>query len=184
MHLDHQTIFENFLAARRAKHGDLRMDATETATETPEKPADETEASAPTETPEVEEKDEKPALTAEQLAAELTRVRSEAANYRTKLRDAEAKLENAKTPEDIEAAVAEFKATNAKLVDRSERIVMEVAGASRDEARQVIAAAGGRVKLAIVMHRLGLSRDEAERALEDAGGVVRRVLPGAPPAVT
>jgi N-acetylmuramic acid 6-phosphate etherase len=79
--------------------------------------------------------------------------------------------------------MVDLKASNVKLVDRSERIVMEVSGATRDEARAVIAAAGGRVKTAIVMHRLGLSRDEAERALEEAGGVVRRVLPGAPPPV-
>jgi N-acetylmuramic acid 6-phosphate etherase len=80
--------------------------------------------------------------------------------------------------------MVDLRATNAKLVDRSERIVMEIAGASREEARAAIAAADGRVKTAVVMHRLGISREEAERALEAAGGVVRRVLPGSPPPVT
>lgn len=46
---------------------------------------------------------------------ELSRVRGEAASYRTKLRDAESKLENAKTPEEFEAAVTELKNTNADL---------------------------------------------------------------------
>lgn len=46
---------------------------------------------------------------------ELTDTRAEAANYRTKLRDAEQKLSTAKSPEDIEAAVKEFRENNAKL---------------------------------------------------------------------
>jgi N-acetylmuramic acid 6-phosphate etherase len=79
--------------------------------------------------------------------------------------------------------MVDLKATNAKLVDRSQRIVMEVTGASRDDARAVIDAAGGSVKTAIVMHALGVDREAAERALEQSGGVVRRVLPGAPPRV-
>ncbi len=79
--------------------------------------------------------------------------------------------------------MVDLKATNVKLVDRSERIVMEVTGASRDEARRAIDAAGGRVKTAIVMQALGVERAAAERALHEAGGVVRRVLPGAPPPV-
>jgi N-acetylmuramic acid 6-phosphate etherase len=79
--------------------------------------------------------------------------------------------------------MVDLKATNAKLVDRSQRIVMEVSGATRDEARAVIDAAGGSVKTAIVMFRLGVDREAAERALAEAGGVVRRVLPGAPPPV-
>jgi hypothetical protein len=62
-----------------------------------------------------EKPDEKPALSAEQLQTELTKVRAEAANYRVRLREAETKLSEAKTPEDIEAAVAEFKTANAAL---------------------------------------------------------------------
>ena len=80
--------------------------------------------------------------------------------------------------------MVDLKATNAKLVDRSQRIVMEVTGASRDEARAIIDAAGGSVKTAIVMYSLGVDREQAERAISEAGGVVRRVLPGAPPPVT
>jgi hypothetical protein len=46
---------------------------------------------------------------------ELTKVRGEAASYRTRLRDAESKLSTAKTAEEFETALAEVKAENAKL---------------------------------------------------------------------
>ena len=77
----------------------------------------------------------------------------------------------------------DLRATNDKLVDRSERIVAEVCGITREEARPLLARAGGAVKRAIVMHALGVDRAEAERRLEAGGGVVRRVIPGAPPPV-
>lgn len=46
---------------------------------------------------------------------ELSKARSDAARYRTSLRDAEAKLADAKSPEDIEAAVREVREANEKL---------------------------------------------------------------------
>lgn len=46
---------------------------------------------------------------------ELTKVRGEAASYRTRLRDAETKLGQAKTPEEVEAALADVRAKNAEL---------------------------------------------------------------------
>ncbi|KUN08596.1 hypothetical protein AQI95_09590 [Streptomyces yokosukanensis] len=46
---------------------------------------------------------------------ELTKVRGEAASYRTRLRDAESKLSEAKSPEEFEAALAEVKAKDAEL---------------------------------------------------------------------
>jgi N-acetylmuramic acid 6-phosphate etherase len=79
--------------------------------------------------------------------------------------------------------MVDLRATNVKLTDRSERIVSEVSGVERAEARALLARAGGSVKLAIVMHALGSTREEAERRLESAGGVIRRVLPDAPPPV-
>ena len=79
--------------------------------------------------------------------------------------------------------MVDLRATNAKLADRSERIVAEVCGVPKDEARRALAAADGRVKTAIVMHRLGLDRAAAEARLAEAGGVIRRVVPGPPPAV-
>jgi N-acetylmuramic acid 6-phosphate etherase len=79
--------------------------------------------------------------------------------------------------------MVDLKATNAKLEDRSERIVVEVCEISRDEARVLLAAAGRRVKTAIVMHKLGVDRAAAEEALAAAGGVIRRVVSDAPPPV-
>ena len=79
--------------------------------------------------------------------------------------------------------MVDLRPTNAKLVDRSERIVMEVCGVAREEARRLLDAAGQSVKTAIVMQKLHAGRAEAERALEHGGGVIRRVVPDAPPPV-
>ena len=80
--------------------------------------------------------------------------------------------------------MVDLKATNNKLTDRSERIVVEVCGVSRAEARKLLDAAGKSVKTAIVMQKLGVSRAAAEEALARAGGVIRRAIPDAPPPVT
>jgi len=79
--------------------------------------------------------------------------------------------------------MVDLRAMSQKLVDRGQRIMMEVCGVTREEARHLIAAAGGSVKTAIVMHKLGVSRTEAERALAAAGGVIRRVVQEPPPPV-
>ena len=79
--------------------------------------------------------------------------------------------------------MVDLRATNVKLTDRAERIVVEVCGVTREEARTLLTDAGGSVKTAIVMQKRGLSRTAAERALTDAGGVIRRVIPGPPPTV-
>lgn len=79
--------------------------------------------------------------------------------------------------------MVDLRATNAKLTDRSERIVMEVTGVARARAREQLAAAGGLVKTAIVMQILDVDREKAERLLAEHNGVIRRVLPGAPPPV-
>jgi N-acetylmuramic acid 6-phosphate etherase len=59
--------------------------------------------------------------------------------------------------------MVDLRATNAKLTDRSERIVMEVCNVSRDAARALLADAGGRVKHAIVMQALGVSHADRWR---------------------
>jgi N-acetylmuramic acid 6-phosphate etherase len=79
--------------------------------------------------------------------------------------------------------MVDLRATNAKLADRSERIVAEVSGLTREQARALLSLANGSVKLAIVMQALGVSADEATRRLADAGGVIRRVVDTPPPAV-
>lgn len=79
--------------------------------------------------------------------------------------------------------MVDLRATNNKLRDRSERIVMEVCGVTREAARELLESAGGRVKTAIVMQKRGVGAAEADRLLEEAGGVIRRVVPEAPPPV-
>lgn len=80
--------------------------------------------------------------------------------------------------------MVDLRATNRKLADRSERIVAEVCGISREQAKVLLDQAGKSVKTAIVMHKLSLPRERAEAALAEKGGVIRRVLPDAPPPVT
>ena len=77
--------------------------------------------------------------------------------------------------------MVDLRAWNDKLIDRSERIVMETTGLPRGEARGVIEAADGRVKTAIVMARRRVSRDEAERLLEEHEGRLRPIVGDPPP---
>jgi N-acetylmuramic acid 6-phosphate etherase len=79
--------------------------------------------------------------------------------------------------------MVDLRATNNKLKDRSERIVVEVCGVTRERARELLDAADRSVKTAIVMHKLGVGREQALLALETAGGVIRRAIPDAPPPV-
>jgi N-acetylmuramic acid 6-phosphate etherase len=72
--------------------------------------------------------------------------------------------------------MVDLRATNVKLTDRAERMVMEVCDVSREAARDLLQAADRSVKLAIVMHAIGGSADDATRALAAHGGVIRKVL--------
>jgi N-acetylmuramic acid 6-phosphate etherase len=77
--------------------------------------------------------------------------------------------------------MVDLRAWNDKLIDRSQRIVMETTGLGRAEARDVIQAADGKVKTAIVMARRRVSRDEAERLLEEHLGRLREIVGDPPP---
>ena len=77
--------------------------------------------------------------------------------------------------------MVDMRASNVKLTDRAERIVMMVCGIDRDAARDVLARANSSVKLAIVMHALNIDAAAAEQRLAGAGGVIRRVVPNSPP---
>ena len=79
--------------------------------------------------------------------------------------------------------MVDLRATNNKLVDRSQRIVAEVCGVTREQATTLLERAGKSVKLAIVMHKRAVSREDAERLLAENGGVVRRVTGDEPPPV-
>ena len=77
--------------------------------------------------------------------------------------------------------MVDLRAWNDKLVDRSERIVMETTGLDRARARAVIDAADGQVKTAIVMARRDVSRDEADRLLQEHAGRLRTIVGDPPP---
>lgn len=71
--------------------------------------------------------------------------------------------------------MVDLQVTCRKLQDRGERILMELLQLPRQEAAQLLQAAGGHVKTALVMGQLGVDAQEARRQLEAAGGVVRRI---------
>jgi N-acetylmuramic acid 6-phosphate etherase len=77
--------------------------------------------------------------------------------------------------------MVDLRAWNDKLVDRSQRIVMETTGLDRAAARQVIEAADGSVKTAIVMARRSVEKDEAERLLAEHAGRLRPIVGDPPP---
>jgi len=79
--------------------------------------------------------------------------------------------------------MVDLRATNNKLIDRSQRIVMEVCGVSRDEATKLLERADKSVKLAIVMQKKDVSHEEALKLLAENGGVIRRVTRDAPPPI-
>jgi N-acetylmuramic acid 6-phosphate etherase len=77
--------------------------------------------------------------------------------------------------------MVDLRAWNDKLIDRSERILMETTGLDRGESRAVLDGAGGSVKTAIVMARRGVGREAAERLLEEHAGRLRSIVGDPPP---
>jgi N-acetylmuramic acid 6-phosphate etherase len=77
--------------------------------------------------------------------------------------------------------MVDLKAWNDKLVDRSQRILMETTGLDRKAAQVVIEAAEGSVKTAIVMARRGVTKNEAEQLLADHAGRLRLIVGDPPP---
>ena len=77
--------------------------------------------------------------------------------------------------------MVDLRAWNDKLVDRSQRIVMEAAAVDRSAAQHAIEAADGSVKIAIVMARRGVPKVEAERLLAEHAGRLRPVVGDPPP---
>jgi N-acetylmuramic acid 6-phosphate etherase len=72
--------------------------------------------------------------------------------------------------------MVDLRATNAKLRDRSERIVMAVTGVSRPKARSLLKGARGWAKVAILMHRTRLGFAEARRLLDRCDQSLRRAI--------
>jgi len=79
--------------------------------------------------------------------------------------------------------MVDLRPMSAKLVDRSERIIMVSCGIDRAAARALIDRAAGSVKTAIVMEKLQVDREAAEQRLAASGGSIRRAA-GEPPPVT
>jgi N-acetylmuramic acid 6-phosphate etherase len=72
--------------------------------------------------------------------------------------------------------MVDLRATNQKLQDRSERILMETLDLDRHSAAALLQEAGGSVKTAMVMHWRGVNHDEAARMLLRAGGRLGEVM--------
>jgi len=72
--------------------------------------------------------------------------------------------------------MVDLRPTSRKLRARAERLVCQLGRVSAAEARRLLKAADGRVKVAILMARRRLSPREARRELARAGGSLRRGL--------
>ena len=66
--------------------------------------------------------------------------------------------------------------TNAKLVDRAERIIAAAVGCDMGTAARLLAESGSEVKVAIVMGKLGVGREVAEERLAAARGILAGAL--------
>ena len=72
--------------------------------------------------------------------------------------------------------MVDLRATNAKLRDRSQRIVMEVTGVRRPRAKALLKQARGWAKVAILMHFRKVDFEGAERLLDKCGGSLRAAI--------
>jgi N-acetylmuramic acid 6-phosphate etherase len=66
--------------------------------------------------------------------------------------------------------------TNRKLRARALRLVRELAGVDEERARELLDAAGNRVKIAVVMERRAIDATQAQALLERHGGVLRELI--------
>lgn len=72
--------------------------------------------------------------------------------------------------------MVDVEATNAKLVERQKKIVIEATGASKEEAERAISESKGSCKLAIFMIISGLDADKAREILDKKKGFIRDAL--------
>ncbi len=75
-----------------------------------------------------------------------------------------------------ENLMVDLRATNTKLWDRGARIVGTLTGLDREQSIELLRRGEGHVKLAAVMHGRGVGIDEARRILAAAGGRLREAL--------
>ncbi|WP_347110209.1 N-acetylmuramic acid 6-phosphate etherase [Paenarthrobacter sp. S56] len=75
--------------------------------------------------------------------------------------------------------MVDLRATNQKLLARSQRTVQHATGVSAQEAAEALDSVGGSVKAAILVLLTGLDPSAAKGALEEAGGFLRRAIENA-----
>jgi N-acetylmuramic acid 6-phosphate etherase len=75
-----------------------------------------------------------------------------------------------------ENLMIDLRATNLKLQDRAERIVATVTGLPRESCAQLLARAGGHVKVAIIMHARSVNAEGAREILSRFGGRMREAM--------
>jgi len=78
--------------------------------------------------------------------------------------------------------MVDLRATNAKLRDRAERIVMAATGVNRAAARALLRRADGWAKLAILMQLADVSRQQGRTLLKRSAGSLRQTIAEARPA--
>jgi N-acetylmuramic acid 6-phosphate etherase len=74
-----------------------------------------------------------------------------------------------------EGLMVDVQATNQKLAQRSENMLIHLTGKSSKEVREALASAGGSVKLAVLLLH-GCGQEEAKTLLEGCGGRLRMAL--------
>ena len=72
--------------------------------------------------------------------------------------------------------MVDLRATNEKLRDRSQRIIMEMTGLSRPTAKKLLVNARGRVKIALVMHFRQVNYARAQKFLDDNNQFLRPAI--------
>jgi N-acetylmuramic acid 6-phosphate etherase len=75
-----------------------------------------------------------------------------------------------------ENMMVDLQLTNAKLVERSKRIIMLATGVSYERAAELLKDSGNHVKTAIVMAAAGVPAEEARRRIAMADGMVRNAI--------
>jgi len=72
--------------------------------------------------------------------------------------------------------MVDVKVSNTKLYKRALHILEQLTGCERKASKDMLARAGGSVKLALVMHLKELDSQEAQHVLKQAGGILSRIL--------
>ncbi|WP_428768678.1 N-acetylmuramic acid 6-phosphate etherase [Treponema sp. HNW] len=65
---------------------------------------------------------------------------------------------------------------NAKLVERSKRLINEITGCGEQKAAEVFTASGKKIRTAIIMASLNVDKEEAEALLKEGGGNINFAL--------